>query len=151
MTHQWPLQLMNLATGEIIAPLSQKQAQELTTYLELESPTDTSFYITPETIEFLRGQGAGELAEMLASALGVMRGIPVGYAPISETGTARVQGRVLSLESNSPLTGYKVEIYDEDVASDDLLGWCYSDSQGKFSFRFEESEFKELRTGNLSV
>jgi hypothetical protein len=31
---------------------------------------------------------------------------------------------------HSPLTGYKLEVFDEDITADDLLGWCYSDPQG---------------------
>ena len=46
-------------------------------------------------------------------------------------------------KSNSPLTGYKIEVFDEDIAFDDLLGWCYSDPRGRFALRFEESAFKD--------
>jgi len=137
------LQLINLSTGEIIAPLNNTRVQELKRYLEQESPTDTNFYIRPETIEFLRSRGADELADLLATALGDTQGVIVGYAPICNTGSMRVHGRVLALESNSPLTGYKIEVFDEDIAFDDLLGWCYSDPQGKFALRFEESAFKD--------
>jgi hypothetical protein len=143
MADDQTLQLINLSTGEIIAPLSNTRVQELKRYLEQESPTDTNFYIRPETIEFLRSRGADELADLLATALGDTQGVIVGYAPICNTGSMRVHGRVLALESNSPLTGYKIEVFDEDIAFDDLLGWCYSDPQGKFALRFEESAFKD--------
>ena len=143
MADDQTLQLVNLSTGEIIAPLSNTRVQELKKHLEQESPTDTSFYIRPETIEFLRARGADELAGLLATALGDTQSVIVGYAPICNTGSMRVHGRVLALESNSPLTGYKIEVFDEDIAFDDLLGWCYSDPRGRFALRFEESAFKD--------
>ena len=144
MGNERNMQLLNLSTGEIIALLTEAQVQELQTQLERESIMDTSFFITPETIEFLRARGANELAVLLAAALGPTESVIVGYAPISTSGSARVQGRLLSLESNTPLTGYKIEVYDEDIAFDDLLGWCYSDPEGKFELRFEESAFKDV-------
>ena len=61
MADDQTLQLVNLSTGEIVAPLSNTRVQELKRYLEQESPTDTNFYIRPETIEFLRARGTDEL------------------------------------------------------------------------------------------
>jgi hypothetical protein len=145
MTKDRPLHLVNLSTGEVIAPLSDAQVKALTTFFEKESRADTSFFITPEAIEFLCSRGAEELADLLATALGDTHGLPVGYAPVGKTGSYRAHGRVLALESNSPLTGYKLEVFDEDITADDLLGWCYSDPQGRFDFRFEQSEFKDSR------
>jgi hypothetical protein len=113
------------------------------TYFEQESPTDTSFYITPEAVDFLRSRGADAVADRLEAALGDSQGMALGYAPVRNTGSYRARGRVLTLESNTPLTGYKIELFDEDIAFDDLLSWCYSDSQGKFELRFKRSAFKD--------
>jgi hypothetical protein len=143
MSHDEAMQLLNLSTGDVITPLNKAQLDELKAYLEQESFTDTSFYITSATLDFLRARGADELAVVLENALDDAQEIQVGYAPISSTGAVQVSGRLLTLESNSPLTGYKVEVYDEDIAFDDLLGWCYSDPQGEFGLRFEESAFKD--------
>ena len=143
MSDDRTLKLVNLGTGEVIAPLNNSQVKELTTYLEQESPTDTSFFITPETIEFLRSRGANEFADLLATALGDTQGVFVGYAPVCDSGSTRVYGRVLALESDTPLSGYKIEAFDEDIAFDDLLGWGYTDLQGRFELRFEESAFKD--------
>ena len=137
------LRIVNLSTGEIIAPLNDDLVKQLKTYLEQESRSDTSFYIRLETIDYLHTRGADELADLLATALGNTQGVFVGYAPMCDTGSIRVQGRMLALESNRPITGYKAEVFDEDIAFDDLLGWCYSDPQGKFELRFEESAFKD--------
>jgi hypothetical protein len=137
------VQLVNLSTGESVARLSDAQVQELRRYFEQESVTDTNFYISPETIEFLREQGAGELADVLATALGNAQEVQVGYVPIPSTGSGYVRGRLLGLETQTPLTGYKIEAYDEDITLDDLLGWCYADSQGKFELQFDESAFKD--------
>src|SRR5687767_633626 len=137
------LRIVNLSTGEIIAPLNDDLVKQLKTYLEQESRSDTSFYIRPEAIDYLRTRGAAEFANLLATALVNTQGVFVGYAPMCDTGSIRVQGRMLALESNRPITGYKAEVFDEDIAFDDLLGWCYSDPQGKFELRFEESAFKD--------
>jgi hypothetical protein len=107
MADDQTLQLVNLSTGEIIAPLSNTRVQELKRYLEQESPTDTNFYIRPETIEFLRARGADQIAGLLATALADTQSLIVGYAPICNNGSMRVHGRVLALESNSPLTAIK--------------------------------------------
>jgi hypothetical protein len=136
-------QLVNLSTGQIIAPLSAAHVRALTSYLEQESLTDTNFYIAPETIEFLRDQGADELARLLATALGTASGIEVGYAPMHQTGSGHVRGRLLALENQTALTGYKIEAYDEDLTTDDLLGWCYADAQGTFELYFDEAAFKD--------
>lgn len=143
MAEHRALQLVNLSTAEIIAPLNDAVVQQLKTYLEQESRSDTSFYIRPETLDYLHTRGADELADLLATALANTQGVFVGYAPVCNTGSIRVHGRMLALESNRPITGYKAEIFDEDIAFDDLLGWCYSDPQGKFELRFEESAFKD--------
>jgi hypothetical protein len=137
------LQLINLSTGEVIARLNDAQVQDLRKYVEQESTSDTSFHITSETVESLRA-----VADLLATALGDAQEVRVGYAPIPD-GSARVRGRLLALESNSPLVGLKIETYDEDIAFDDCLGWCYSDLLGRFEFRFDEAAFKDAATLNI--
>ncbi|HEU4341815.1 MAG TPA: hypothetical protein VFU31_09625, partial [Candidatus Binatia bacterium] len=73
----------------------------------------------------------------------------IGYAPLYDSGSMLLKGRLLALESNSPLAGYKIEVYDEDIVFDDRLGWCYSDPQGKFELRFEEPDFKDTAPPDL--
>lgn len=62
--------------------------------------------------------------------------------PVRSSDSGLVHGRLLDLETQAPLTDYKVEVYDQDLVVDDLLGWCYVDSDGKFELRFDESSFK---------
>jgi hypothetical protein len=69
--------------------------------------------------------------------------VEVGYAPMRQTGAGRVRGWLLASGSQTPLTGYKIEAYDEDLTIDDLLGWCYADSQGMFELHFDESAVKD--------
>jgi len=135
-------QLVKLSTGEVIATLSDAQMQTLVNNIERESVKDTNFYITPETVNQLRNQGAGEIADLLATALGDAQEMQVGYAPVLNAGSGSVRGVLLALDTQMPLTGYKVEAYDEDLVEDDLLGWCYVNAQGKFEFRFTEASFK---------
>jgi hypothetical protein len=144
MADDSPFKLIDLSTGKIITPISDAEVQALKKYFEQESPSDTSFYITPEAIQFLRSRGADTVADLLAAVLSDSHGKAVGYAPARNIGSYRVRGRVLALETNTPLTGYKIEIFDEDIVFDDLLGWCYSDLQGKFELRFDESDYKDL-------
>jgi hypothetical protein len=141
-------QLVNLATGETVALLNETQLQELKMHLQVESLTDTSFYITPETLDFLRMRDAHDLASLLAPVLGDRDAVPIGYAPIS-TGPARAYGRLRALESNAPLIGYKAMVYDEDIIFDDLIGWCYSNHRGEFELRFGESDYKDLAPPDL--
>lgn len=118
-------QLVNLSTGEPIASISQAQLHLLKTRLEQEFGADTNVRITPETLEFLkflREKGADELAGLLATALGDGQELLVGYAPIRGTGSGHVRGRLLHLETQAPLIGYKIEAYDDDLVFDDLLG-----------------------------
>jgi hypothetical protein len=61
-------------------------------------------------------------AGLLATALAGTQSVIVGYAPICNNGSMRVHRRVLALESNAPLTGYKIEVFDEDITFDDLFG-----------------------------
>ena len=122
-------QLVNLSTGEAVARLDRTQVEELKKYLEIDSLTDRSFYITRETIDYLSIRDAHNLADVLATVLRDRDGMPVGYAPIT-TGPGSAHGRLLTLETTTPITGYKVEVYDEDVAFDDILGWCYSNNRG---------------------
>ena len=135
-------QLVNLSTGEAVARLDRTQVEELKKYLEIDSLTDTSFYITRETIDYLSIRDAHNLADVLATVLRDRDGMPVGYAPIT-TGPGSAHGRLLTLETTTPITGYKVEVYDEDVAFDDILGWCYSNNRGEFEARFDEADFKD--------
>ena len=67
----------------------------------------------------------------------------------NKTGSGHIRGRLLGLETPSPLAGYKIEVYDEDIAFDDLLGRCYTDSQGKFELHFDESAFKDSVTMDI--
>lgn len=137
------MRLFDLSTGRPIAPLKPSHLDALERRLERDSAADTSFYVTAETIDFLRSRGDVELAEVVAAALGDAPRKPVGYGPVCRAGRIRVSGRLLALESERPLTGYKVEIYDEDVAFDDLLCWAYSDLKGRFGARIEESAFRD--------
>jgi hypothetical protein len=88
MAEDRSLQLVNLSTAEIIAPLDDALVKQLKTYLEQESRSDTSFYIRPETIDYLHTRGADELADLLATALGNTQGVFVGYAPVCNTGSS---------------------------------------------------------------
>ncbi len=58
--------------------------------------------------------------------------------------TAWARGRLLALETQKPLAGYKIELYDQDIAKDDFLGSCVVDSQGKFGIHFDESAFRDF-------
>jgi hypothetical protein len=67
--------LVNLSTGEVIAGLNDDLVKQLKTYLEQESRSDTSFYIRPETTDYLHTRGADELANLLATALANTQGL----------------------------------------------------------------------------
>ena len=147
MEDQAVVQLLNLSTGKVIAQLNDAQLKLLKAHLEQESATDTNFFIAPETVDWMRGEGAGELADRLKAVLGDSEELAVGLAPILSDAPGRVQGRLLTLETKAPLVGYKVEAYDVDVLFDDFLGWGYTDPEGRFEIRFEESAFKDRSLG----
>src|SRR5438105_12402501 len=149
MTDEGTMQLWNLSTGERVATLSNLQFDSLKSLLVEESATDTSFFVTADTVEYVREQGADELATILTKVLGSVKEMEIGCARASSTGAGRVRGRLLGLEQQTPLIGYKIEAYDHDVIFDDVLGWTYVDAQGKFELRFDESAFKDPRAFDL--
>ena len=59
-------------------------------------------------------------------------------------GSGQVRGRLLGLEDETPLAGYMIEAYDQDLVVDDPLGRAYADAQGKFEIRFDESAYKDF-------
>jgi nucleotide-binding universal stress UspA family protein len=71
------------------------QLEQLKNLLELESPTDTNFYITSETLDFLHAHDARELADLLAHVLDGSEGVAVGYAPLT-SGPARANAVLAS-------------------------------------------------------
>ncbi len=149
MSSQPTAKLFDLSTGRVIAQLDERQLALLRSLLVQESPTDAEFLINGDTLAYMRQQGAGELAELLAPALAGRAQLAAAYAPLAATGTGRVRGRLLHLESAAPAVGHKVELYDEDIASDDLLGWCYTDQERRFECAFEESAFKNQTLADL--
>ncbi|MGH9862579.1 MAG: hypothetical protein ACRD35_04070 [Candidatus Acidiferrales bacterium] len=149
MAYEEEIQLLNLSTGQVIGSLNQAQFELLKKSLVQKSPYDTNFFVNPEALEILREQGAGEVADLLATALGGAEKLEIGYVPTHATRQGRVRGRLLDLASQSPLSGYKVEAYDQDILADDFLGWGYADAEGSFEIGFDESAFKP--TGQLTI
>ena len=143
MTDDGTIQLWDLSTGTCVTTLTNLQFNSLKSLLVEEFATDTSFFVTADTVEYVREQGADELANILAKVLGSTKEMEIGCARVSSTGAGRIRGRLLGLEQETPLIGYKIEAYDNDVIFDDVLGWTYVDAQGKFELRFDESAFKD--------
>ncbi len=56
----------------------------------------------------------------------------------------QVSGVVLEHGSERPLPGLLVQAFDEDVASDDFLGECETDADGRFEIRFLDRDFKDV-------
>lgn len=56
----------------------------------------------------------------------------------------RVWGVVCEEGSERPLPGLRVQAFDKDVVSDDFLGDCSTDEQGRFEIRFSDADFKDV-------
>lgn len=56
----------------------------------------------------------------------------------------RVRGVLVEAGSGSPVAGYRVAAFDRDVVSDDFLGDCDTDADGRFEIRFLETDFKDV-------
>lgn len=56
----------------------------------------------------------------------------------------RISGRVRDRLTGTPLPGVVVRAYDRDLLFDDLLGSAVTDADGRFAFRYEGSDFREL-------
>src|SRR5690606_29951615 len=48
----------------------------------------------------------------------------------------RVRGVVVEAGTGAPVAGYRVAAFDRDVLSDDFLGDCDTDAEGRFEIRF---------------
>lgn len=56
----------------------------------------------------------------------------------------RVRGVVVEAGTGAPVAGYRVAAFDRDVLSDDFLGDCDTDAEGRFEIRFLETDFKDV-------
>jgi hypothetical protein len=56
----------------------------------------------------------------------------------------RVWGVVREEGSERPLSGLRVQAFDKDAVSDDFLGDCSNDEQGRFEIRFTDADFKDV-------
>lgn len=56
----------------------------------------------------------------------------------------RVAGVVRERESGDPLAGLMVLAFDKDIVSDDFLGECETDAEGRFEIRFTDQAFKDV-------
>ncbi len=56
----------------------------------------------------------------------------------------KVSGVVREEGSGRPLAGLQVQAFDEDMISDDFLGECLTDAEGRFEIRFLDSAFKDV-------
>jgi hypothetical protein len=145
MTGEPLARMVNLSTGNVVGELDATQLAFLRKHLEQASESDTSFVFVPETADWMREQGAKELANLLQKELGSAKELSVGIAPLLRDVPGRVRGRLLKLETQSPLAGYKVEALDHHMFSDRLLGWNYSDAQGRFEVLFGEASLGHRR------
>lgn len=137
--------MVNLSTGNVVGELDATQLGFLRKHLEQESESDTSFVFVPETADWMREQGAVELANLLQKELGNAKELSLGIAPLLRDAPGRVRGRLLELGNQSPLAGYKVEAFDHHMFSDRLLGWNYSGAQGRFEVLFGEAALGHRR------
>jgi hypothetical protein len=65
------VRLIDTDTGEDIGLIETDQLEFLVDHLEEEDSTDTDYYLTSDTLDFLEEEGAGEaLIALLRSALG---------------------------------------------------------------------------------
>src|SRR5258706_455837 len=128
--------MVNLATGNVVGELDEAQLGFLRKHLQQESESDTSFLFDQEIADWMREQGAEDLANLLQKDLGSSKELSVGIAPLLRDAPGRARGRLLALENQAPLAGYKVEAFDHHMFSDRLLGWDYSDAQGWFEIQF---------------
>lgn len=56
----------------------------------------------------------------------------------------RVAGVIREAESGRPVPGLWVQAFDEDVQSDDFLGECGTDADGRFEIDFTDADFKDV-------
>jgi hypothetical protein len=56
----------------------------------------------------------------------------------------RVTGVVREQETGRPLAGLRVQAFDEDLRSDDFLGECSTDADGRFKIHFRDADFKDF-------
>ena len=54
-----------------------------------------------------------------------------------------VAGVVRERETRRPLQGLVVCAYDKDLITDDYLGECATDGEGRFEIRFTDADFKD--------
>ena len=145
MTGEPVARMVNLSNGHVIGGLDAAQLGFLRKHLQQESETDTSFFFDPETAEWMREEGAAELASLLQNEMGSASELFVGIAPELRNAPGRVRGRLLALESQSPLAGYKIEALDHHLFSNRLLGWNYSDAEGRFEVPFGDTALGHRR------
>ena len=55
-----------------------------------------------------------------------------------------VSGSVLEDETERPLAGMLVRLYDKDVVLDDFLGETRTNAAGRFELAFTEAQFKDV-------
>jgi hypothetical protein len=137
-----PVQLWNLTAGSVIGELGAEQLERLKALLTEESSEDTSFFIDPDTLDYLRASDA-DLADRFAPLLGDRTELEIGWSPTPRPGAGRAHGRLLQLDSGAPCVGYRVAALDEDIVADDPLGWTYSDAEGRFDIHFDPADFRE--------
>jgi hypothetical protein len=58
-----------------------------------------------------------------------------------------VTARVVSRQSNQPISGAVVRVYDKDMVVDDFLGEATTGANGRFSVSFSSDDFKGHVTG----
>ena len=55
-----------------------------------------------------------------------------------------VSGSVLEDETERPLAGMLVRLYDKDVVLDDFLGETQTNAAGRFELAFTEAQFRDV-------
>jgi hypothetical protein len=63
----------------------------------------------------------------------------------------RIVGIVKEKESQKPLSGLIVCVYDKDILRSDLLGKTKTQSDGKFTINYDSSDFKEPMEKNPDI
>ncbi len=63
----------------------------------------------------------------------------------------RVRGVVRDERTGKPLGGHRVQAFDKDVWSDDFLGECDTDSDGRFEIRFTDADFKDVAESSPDI
>ena len=145
------IRLIDLNNGKFLGEVPIKEMKRfLKRVLEDEFGKDKYVYLASEIIEDLDNEMYPSLKtplsdlslELLPDTSTKMRYGILGFEEIARDDDYCIKGKLLDVNKNTPLVGYRVEGFDKDLLSSDYLGWCYSNDKGKFALYFNEHDFK---------